>query len=46
MGVLGIAKSKERLGALVEEASSALSVFGARAAVLKAAARFVAERET
>jgi farnesyl diphosphate synthase len=46
VGVLGIAKSKERLRALVEEASSALAPFGARADVLKAAARFVAERET
>ena len=46
VGVLGIAKSKERLTALVGEASSALSVFGARADVLKAAARFVAERQT
>ena len=46
VGVLGIAKSKERLKSLVEEANSALSVFGASAEVLKAAARFVAERET
>ena len=46
VGVLGIAKSKERLKALVEEASSALSVFGAKADVLKEAARFVAERRT
>ena len=46
VGVLGIPQSKQRLAALVEEASSALSVFGARADVLKAAARFVAERET
>ncbi len=46
MGVLGIAKSKERLEALVDEASSALSVFGARADLLKVAAKFVAERQT
>jgi farnesyl diphosphate synthase len=46
VGVLGIAKSKERLKALVAEASNALSVFGERAAVLKEAARFVAERQT
>ena len=46
MGVLGIAKSKERLKALVDEASSALSVFGERADVLKVAAKFVAERQT
>jgi farnesyl diphosphate synthase len=46
VGVLGIAKSKERLKSLVAEASSALSVFGPSAEVLKAAARFVAERQT
>ena len=46
VGVLGIAKSKERLKALVDEASTALAVFGERADVLKAAAKFVAERET
>jgi farnesyl diphosphate synthase len=43
--VLGIAKSKDRLKSLVEEASSALGVFGDRADVLKMAARFVAERQ-
>ena len=46
VGVLGIAKSKERLTALVDEANTALAVFGERADVLKAAAKFVAERET
>jgi farnesyl diphosphate synthase len=46
VGVLGIAKSKERLKNLVDEASSALSVFGERADVLKMAAKFVAERQT
>jgi len=46
VGVLGIAQSKERLKALVAEASSALSVFGDKAEVLKMAARFVAERQT
>ena len=46
VGVLGIAKSKERLKALVAEASEALAVFGERAEVLKMAARFVAERQT
>ena len=45
VGVLGIAKSKERLKSLVEEASSALGLFGDRADVLKMAARFVAERQ-
>jgi len=44
--VLGIAKSKERLKTLVEEANSALAVFGERAEVLKMGARFVAERQT
>src|ERR1700733_2989423 len=46
VGVLGIDRSKERLKSLVEEASSALSVFGERADVLKMAAKFVAERQT
>ncbi len=46
VGVLGIAKSKERLRSLVDEASSALAMFGERADVLKAAAKFVAERQT
>ena len=46
VGVLGIAQSKARLKALVAEASEALAVFGARAEVLKMAARFVAERQT
>jgi farnesyl diphosphate synthase len=46
VAVLGIAKSKERLKSLVDEANSALSIFGPSADVLKAAARFVAERQT
>jgi farnesyl diphosphate synthase len=46
VGVLGIEKSKQRLAELVAEASSALAAFGERADVLKAAARFVAERQT
>jgi farnesyl diphosphate synthase len=46
VGVLGIAKSKERLKHLVDDAASALSVFGERADVLKMAAKFVAERQT
>jgi len=45
VGVLGIAESKKRLAALVEEACNALAPFGADADVLKAAARFVAERK-
>jgi farnesyl diphosphate synthase len=44
VGVLGLAKSKERLSALVAEANAALEPFGAGADILKAAARFVAER--
>ena len=46
VAVLGIAKSKERLAALVQEANDALTPFGSAAAVLKEAARFVAERRT
>ena len=46
VGVLGIAKSKERLAALVAEACNALAPFGDKANVLQAAARFVAERKT
>jgi len=46
VGMLGIGKSKQRLADLVEEASAALGAFGERADVLKAAARFVAERQT
>jgi farnesyl diphosphate synthase len=46
VGVLGIAKSKERLRTLVDEASSALAPFGERADLLEMAARFVAERQT
>jgi len=46
VGVLGIAKSKERLAALVAEACNALAPFGDKASVLQAAARFVAERKT
>jgi farnesyl diphosphate synthase len=44
VGVLGLAESKARLAALVGEANDALAPFGADAAMLKAAARFVAER--
>ncbi len=42
--LLGIAKAKERLARLVSEANVALAPFGGKADVLKAAARFVAER--
>ena len=44
VGVLGLEKSKLRLAALVEEANAALAPFGAAAAILRDAARFVAER--
>jgi len=44
VGILGVAKAKEKLRALVDEAEQTLAPFGDRAAVLKAAARFVAER--
>jgi farnesyl diphosphate synthase len=44
VSVLGIAAAKSKLNELVTEAEQALSPFGADAAVLKAAARFVAER--
>jgi farnesyl diphosphate synthase len=46
VGVLGLAKSKERLAALVAEANAALAPFGASADILREAARFVAERRT
>jgi farnesyl diphosphate synthase len=42
--VLGPAKAKARLKTLVGEAETALAPFGSDAAVLKAAAHFVAER--
>jgi farnesyl diphosphate synthase len=44
VGILGLANAKSRLASLVTEAEEALAPFGADAAVLKAAARFVAER--
>jgi farnesyl diphosphate synthase len=43
--LLGEAQARERLAALVAEARAALAPFGERAAVLAAAATFVAERE-
>ena len=42
--LLGIAGARARLAQLVKDAESALAPFGADAAILKAAARFVAER--
>jgi farnesyl diphosphate synthase len=44
VGILGIAKAKEKLFALVEQAEQTLAPFGDNADMLKAAARFVAER--
>ena len=43
--LLGVDGAKQRLNNLVAQADSALSVFGARADVLRATARFVAERK-
>jgi farnesyl diphosphate synthase len=42
--VLGVTDARARLHALVAEAEEALGIFGAKAAILKAAAHFVAER--
>lgn len=44
VGILGIPAARERLTQLVADAHDALSVFGERAGILKAAARFVADR--
>jgi len=44
VSVLGVAAAKARLQALTGEAEAALGLFGDDAAVLRAAARFVAER--
>ena len=44
VGILGVSEAKRKLFGLVAEAESALAPFGAGAALLKAAARFVAER--
>jgi farnesyl diphosphate synthase len=44
VGVLGVQDAKTRLQALVGEAEAALAWFGDAAAVLRAAARFVASR--
>ncbi len=43
--ILGVEKARARLKALVEDAATTLSPFGAKASVLKTAARFVAERK-
>jgi farnesyl diphosphate synthase len=44
VALLGVAGARERLKDLVADADRALSIFGADAAMLKATARFVAER--
>lgn len=46
VGVLGVERARARLAALVASAETALEPFGAEAVLLKAAARFVAERRT
>ena len=46
VSVLGAAAARERLAALVIAANDALAPFAARAAMLKSAARFIAERRT
>ncbi len=43
--LLGVEKARARLTQLVDEAGAALGAFGAKADILKAAARFVAERK-
>ena len=44
-GILGVEKAKDRLTQLVTDANAALAPFGGKADMLKAAARFVAERQ-
>jgi farnesyl diphosphate synthase len=46
VGILGTDGARARLAALVAQADAALAPFGSNAAVLCAAARFVAERKT
>ncbi len=44
VAILGVERAKQKLFGLVAEAETTLAPFGPRAAMLKAAARFVAER--
>lgn len=44
VGVLGVARARARLATLIADAETALEPFGSEAVLLKAAARFVAER--
>jgi farnesyl diphosphate synthase len=46
VSILGIPEARARLKALVAEAATTLAPFGAKADVLKEAARFVAERQS
>lgn len=46
VGVLGVGRARARLTALVADAETALAPFGSDAVLLKAAARFVAERRS
>jgi farnesyl diphosphate synthase len=46
VSVLGVEGAKTQLNALIEEAAAALDPFGSAGEVLKAAARFVAERRS
>ena len=43
---LGVGGARKRLGDLLARADSALSVFGSKGEVLRATARFVAERKS
>jgi farnesyl diphosphate synthase len=45
VNLLGVPQARARLSGLVDEAADALSIFGAKSAVLAAAAKFVAERQ-
>jgi farnesyl diphosphate synthase len=44
VSILGVERAKQKLFGLIAEAETTLAPFGARAGILKAAARFVAER--
>jgi farnesyl diphosphate synthase len=44
VSILGVERAKQKLFGLIDEAEARLAPFGPRAAMLKAAARFVAER--
>jgi farnesyl diphosphate synthase len=44
VSILGVERAKQKLFGLIAEAEMTLAPFGARAGILKAAARFVAER--